>query len=118
MKKHIKKLVFLSLIVAMMQPLSVTAIAVELPLENYNNLVNESAKNEILEPNAWYYSYSVTIPKNYNSLSEIPDTYYYEEYNSGVGAWCSGYLTFQSATKLSNGMYKAIFSGTIGSYIF
>lgn len=72
----------------------------------------------VVTPNAWYYSYTKTITKNYASLDDVPDSIEYSEYNSGVDAECSGTLTLKSVIIQSSGLYKATFSGKIGAYIY
>lgn len=54
--------------------------------------------------------YEKTITRTYNSWNEIPQTYYYEEYN--YNAWFKGHLDFVSAVKVGN-KYVVTYTGYI-----
>lgn len=110
-----KKLFALLLVSVMVLAFPTAARAATQPTVDYEKVIENGG---VITPNTWYYSYSVTIPVYYSSLADVPDTYFYEEYNSGMGTYCSGYLTLDTVDRLSDGIYKAYFIGTIGAYIF
>ncbi len=113
-----KKITVFLLTIVMLLSFSLTAYGAETTIGETNKVVSAFESNGVITPNAWYYSYTKTVTKYYLTLSGIPDSIYYSEYNSGVSADCSGDLDLQSVTVLSDGSYKAIFKGTIGAYIF
>lgn len=112
-----KKIVTILLSVVMLLSFGLTAYGAEVTTVDFNKSAVTLESNSVLAPNAWYYSYTKTIVKNYTVLGDIPDSIYYSEYNSGVGATCTGYLDLQSVVVTST-YYKATYSGTIGAYIY
>ena len=58
---------------------------------------------------------TVTITVKYNSISAVPDTYYYEYYNNNVQSWMRGTLKLQNTTVNKNGQVTATYSGTLYS---
>ncbi len=113
-----KKIVVFLLTAVMLLSFGLTANAAETATGDFNKSAVTFESNSVLSPNAWYYSYTKTITKTYAFLEDVPESIYYSEYNSGVGAECSGTLDLQSVLVLSNGAYKVTFKGTIGAYIF
>ena len=62
----------------------------------------------------WEDKYDKTITKNYRSISEIPGSIYYQEYNNKKDAWYAGTLDFEGYELLPNSkLYQATFSGTL-----
>lgn len=60
--------------------------------------------------------YTKTVTKKYINYNEIPQSIYYEEYDS-QGSWFSGTLYLIGTTKLSNGQWQATFRGTLQGQI-
>lgn len=112
-----KKITVFLLAIVMLLSFGLTAYGAETTTSETNKAGAAIESSGVITPNAWYYSYTKTVTKYYIILSDIPDSIYYSEYNSGVGAECSGYLDLQSVTVVYDG-YKAVFKGTIGAYIF
>ena len=112
-----KKIVTVLLSVVMLLSFGLTAYGAETTTADFNKSAVTLESNSVLSPNAWYYSYTKTITKNYTVLEDIPDSIYYSEYNSGMGVTCTGYLDLQSIT-VTRTNYSVTFSGTIGAYIY
>ncbi|WMJ85661.1 hypothetical protein [Anaerocolumna sp. MB42-C2] len=111
-----KKIIVFVLTVVMLLSFSATTYAAE--TVDTSKGAERFESDSIFTPNAWYYSYTKTITKKYASMDDIPESIEYSEYNSGVDAECSGTLKLKSVTPQSNGLYKVVFSGTIGAYVF
>jgi hypothetical protein len=113
-----KKITVFLLTIVMLLSFGLTAYGAETTTGEANKSGETFESNGILTPNAWYYSYTKTVNKNYLFLEDVPDSIYYSEYNSGMGVQCTGYLYMKSFLVLADGTYKATFSGTIGAYIY
>ena len=62
----------------------------------------------------WEQKYDKTITKNYQKISDIPGSIYYQEYNDEKEAWYAGTLEFEGYELLPNSnLYQATFSGTL-----
>ncbi|WFR57729.1 hypothetical protein QA584_01215 [Anaerocolumna sp. AGMB13025] len=113
-----KKIAVLFLSVVMILSFSLTAFGAETTGLNSNTKGAVLESGTVITPNSWYYSYDKTISQSYVFSESIPDSIYYSEYNTGIGAYCSGYLSLQNITLQANGTFKATFKGTIGTYVF
>ena len=59
-----------------------------------------------------YIHYTKTVVRTYTSLTSIPTSITYSEYNSTLGGWFSGTLYFVSCVK-NGSIYEATFTGEI-----
>lgn len=88
-------------------PVGASAAEIQNPKAN-----TQVTSNSVVTPN-WVYDKTVTVNKNYTSLSSIPNSLYYEEYSSALG-WLRGTLSLTNI-KISGSIYIATFTGTIYS---
>lgn len=101
--KKIKKLIACLLCIASLLTFgSAATFAKQLPYPSMTYSVHSNTNNVIP---FFYGHYTKTITRYY-SFSNIPQTYYYEEYNSNFEGWFSGTLTLQSATLVGDDWYK------------
>jgi len=108
--KNIKKVVACLLCIASLLTFgTATVFAAELPHDDMACSVSSNANN--VAP-FFYGHYTKTITRYYD-FGSIPQTYYYEEYNSDLGGWFSGTLTLQSATLAGDNWYECVYSGEI-----
>lgn len=103
MKRKIITLLIISTLTAF--PLNIYAAT--------NNMIYE--KQQFISTPRWTYTETVTITVKYNSISAVPDTYYYEYYNNNVQSWMRGTLKLQNTTVNKNGQVTATYSGTLYS---
>lgn len=115
---HMKKTLIFLLVSVMLLSFPTTAKAAESSGSDINVNTELSLDNSIVTPNAWYYSKQVTIIRYYTVSGDIPQTYYYTEYDSKMEVELGGVLTRQSTQITYDGLYKVTFVGTIGTYIF
>ncbi|MEK5230205.1 hypothetical protein MHB42_00155 [Lysinibacillus sp. FSL K6-0232] len=86
-----------------------------LPEGQTNNTINNTNNtNNTATPYGWYDSKDKTITAYYSSISNVPETRYYEEYRGGY--WYKGHLKLQSVVASGSG-YVATFSGQIVAWI-
>lgn len=74
--------------------------------------VYSSTQKNSVSPRVMY-TYSKTVKKTYSSVSEFPESIYYEEYHDVYGI-CRGTLKFDSSRSVPNG-YEVTFKGTMVS---
>jgi hypothetical protein len=113
-----KRSVAIILLAVMIFSYPTTAKAAEKTSINTGSITTVSALESVVTPYTWYYSKTAEVTLYYALLKDVPSTYYYRWYDSGMGVYLDGYLPLISVTLMSDGRFKAYYSGTIGTYIY
>lgn len=102
MKRNIKK--------EMMVLAAIGALAVS-PLDV--NAAEMTSVNTIESVARFMHTYTETITVVYPSPGSVPNSYYYEYYNSSMGIWYRGTLAYVKQVPNKDGTVTATFSGTM-----